>query len=305
MCKHCETETVITLSNGSKLCRGCFIKYFEKKVLKTIQRFNLIQRDDKLIVALSGGKDSTSVLYLMHKIGLKRNWKEVEALTIDEGIGDYRLKTIENAKRLCKEQGIKLHVVSYKEEFGMNVNEMVKKLKADNPCSVCGVLRRCLLNKYARKLGGTKLVTGHNLDDEAQAIIMNQFKQNFEMAARLGPMAGVVRSNSFVPRIKPFYLLTEDEVRLYASLMGFVTKKDVCPYAKGCFRNEVKQMLDNFEEKYKGTKYCVVNYFLNTMPLLKESVLSSGKDISHCKKCGEPCSKDVCKVCELVEKLGK
>jgi uncharacterized protein (TIGR00269 family) len=181
------------------------------------------------------------------------------------------------------------------------MDEAVKKLKV-MPCSLCGILRRYLLNKYSRKLKADKLVTGHNLDDEAQTILMNQFRRNIETSARLGPITGVVKDPLFVRRVKPLYFLTEEETTLYAELKKFPFRKKYCPYAGTSYRNSVKKFLNDFEKKYPGTKHSIVNSFLEILPLLKQKYKTT-KRISACKKCKEPCSGEICQVCETLEKI--
>ena len=175
MCKLCEIKPVYKLPNKT-LCKACFIKYFEDKVFKTIRKFKLIEMNDKLVVATSGGKDSITVLYLTHKYLSKKNLqKNISALVIDEGIKDYREHTIKFLKEFCKKLDVELNIISYKERFGKTLDESVTQLKKTNSnisaCNICGTFRRQALNVGARELGATKLVTGHNLDDEAQSVM--------------------------------------------------------------------------------------------------------------------------------------
>ena len=170
VCKKCSEKPVIKLTNSNiKLCKSCFIKYFERKAVKTINKYKLIEKEDNVIVAVSGGKDSLSLLHLLDKYSKKRNNNFlVAALLIDEGIKNYRDISIEDAKRFCKERKIKLHIASYKDETGKTLDDIKRKFKDTIACSMCGVMRRYLLNKSSRELKADKLATGHNLDDEAQ-----------------------------------------------------------------------------------------------------------------------------------------
>lgn len=302
-CKKCETEPVMQLPNSEvSLCRSCYIKYFEKKVLKTIRNYNLIEKDDHFGVALSGGKDSLSTLYLIHKFSRKIPGIKITALAIDEGIKGYREKTLESADKLCKELGVELNIYSYKNEFGKPLDDVVN---GQRPCSVCGVLRRTLLNRYARELKVTKLATGHNLDDEAQSILMNQFRNNVATTARLGPITGVKKDDKFIPRIKPLYFLTEKEVATYAYLKGFIEKFNECPYNSVSYRNSLRDWLNEFEQKYPGTKHNIINSFIEILPLLKKEYTQKSKEIKTCKECGEPCSQEICQPCKVVERLFK
>jgi len=301
VCKACKNKPVIRLTNNNKgLCKSCFIKYFEQKTKKTISKYKLVDKKDHIGVACSGGKDSTAVLYLIHKIFGKRPDIKITAIAVDEGIKGYRPEHLKYLKKFCKELKVNLKIVSFKEEFGKSLDQIIKK--GMYPCSICGVLRRSLLNRYSLKLKCTKLVTGHNLDDEAQSILMNQLKNNVKVSARLGPLTGVVKDNKFVPRIKPFYLLTEKEVKAYSFLMGYKEDLGECPYADIAFRNDVRSMLNEFENKHEGTKHSVVLSFLEVLPLLKNKY-RKGPSINYCSRCKEPCSKESCKVCDLVKEL--
>jgi len=293
-CKRCKDKPIY-----NRLCKSCFLRYFEKKVRKTIREFKLIEKNDRILVACSGGKDSTSILYLMKKIFSKRTDLVIESIAIDEGVKGYRDESLKFLKGFCKKEKIRLHTYSFKKEFGRNLDEIIKGKK---PCSICGVLRRRLLNEKARELKATKLVTGHNLDDECQSILMNQFRRNIRLGARLGPKTGVLDDESFVKRIKPFYLMLEKEIAVYAFLKGFMTKLNECPYENQSYRSKVRDMINEFEQKYPGTKSSIIASFLEIIPFLKNEYGSKG-DLKFCKECGEPCSQDICQVCNIIKKI--
>jgi len=261
----------------------------------------MISKGDRIAVGLSGGKDSTAVLYIIASIAKRHDTIKVMAISIDEGIKGYRDETLKDAKAMCKKLGITHKVYSYKKELGYTLDQMVKKLDM-NPCTLCGVFRRYLLNKYSRKLKVTKLVTGHNLDDESQSVIMNQFRSNVDASARLGPVTGIVADYRFIRRIKPFYLLLEKEIMLYAFLKKFPFSSQECPYAHSAYRSEVRDMLNDFEQRHLGVKNNIINSFLAVLPLLKEHYKAKSKRIKSCK-CGEPSSESVCKACQLIKEL--
>ncbi len=304
-CMNCQNKAVVTLQHGS-LCKSHFIKYFENKVFKTINKFRLIDRNDKLCIATSGGKDSLTVLYLTKKYLENYNipTDNLFALVIDEGIKNYRGKTIEDLKVFCKNLNIKLHSASNEEEFGKTLDEaypIINKGTKKKPCNVCGVWRRYLLNKYSRKYGATKIITGHNLDDEAQAIMMNHFKANIKLAGRLGPISGIQENDLFVQRVKPLYLCSEKEVRLYTLLKKFQVQYTECPYSREGYRYQVQEMLNDFENKYKGTKQGIVNSFLAILPLLQEKEKGLQEKIQKCQSCNEAANTDICNACKMKE----
>ncbi len=297
MCKLCNEKPVYVTQNNKKFCKNCFIRFFERKVYKTIRNYKLIEKKDKVAVGISGGKDSISCLYILNQI-LSRQGREVHAILIDEGIEGYRNKTIEDAKKFCKENKIPLKIVSVMKEFGFTLDDYLRKTRK-NPCTACGVFRRYLLNRTARELGATKIATGHNLDDEAQTILMNQFKGNVEFSAKLGPITGVLMHEKFVRRIKPLYFMTEKETTIYAFLKKFPINYIECPYFANSLRNRVGVMLNNLEEKYPGTKQGIVNSFLEILVKLRERYQKV--KIGTCERCGEPANKEICKACEILE----
>lgn len=302
-CRKCKEEPVIKLPNSEvSLCKSCFYKYFEKKVFKTIRDYNLIEKGDHIGVAVSGGKDSTSVLSLINEFAKERRDVKVTAIAVDEGIKGYRDESLANLKRFCEKEKIELHIFSYKEAFGKELDTIVKKFP--RPCSICGVFRRYLLNTGAKKLKCTKLATGHNLDDEAQSIMMNQFRRNVKVSARLGPITGVLKNKDFIPRIKPLYFLMEKEVATYAFLKGFIDKYSECPHTSASYRGNVRDFLYDFEAKFPGTKHNIVLSFLEVLPLLKKNEEYKGS-LNYCEICAEPCSQKVCQACKYVETVVK
>ncbi len=281
----------------SNLCRQHFMNYFERKTAKTILKFKLFSKKDRIAVAVSGGKDSTVCLYVLKKLGYP-----VEAVTVDALIGNYTKQNLENLMSVCKKYDIKLHEISFREEFGMALcsikmiaNE--KGLKYSS-CLICGVLRRYLLNKYAKKHGFECLCTGHNLDDEAQAFVMNVFRNDLILAKRQGPITGTGSNKAFVKRAKPLYLCTEKETTAYSKLMKFSVNYNRCPCSEGAYRREYRDMLNEFEKKFPPIKYNIISFFLRTIYKLKDA--GKETEINACQYCGEPCSKDICKRCEIL-----
>ena len=300
--KCCNEKPIIELVGSEKLCKMHFNEYFENKVFKTIRQFDLIGKEENLGVAVSGGKDSLTLLYILKKLSEQNPKLKITAIAINEGIEGYRDKSLATAKEFCDKNNIKLNIYSYEKEFGMPLDNMLKTLDV-KPCTICGIFRRYLLNKKSRGLGLTRLATGHNLDDECQSIMMNQFKNNIQASARLGPKVGVKENKSFVQRIKPLYLCTEKEVTTYAFINNLLDKFSECPNVAKSYRAQVRDMLNDFEQKFPGTKYSIVNSFLHTLPNLKQRF--KGEAVNYCTNCGEAASKDKCNACKFVDKLNK
>lgn len=304
-CIKCGAKAVY--KNTQAYCKDHFFDYFESKVFRTIKKYKLLQRGDHVCVATSGGKDSLAVLYTT-MMYCKKYGIDFFALAIDEGIADYRDHTLEDLKDFCKKFEVPLHVVSFKKNFGKTLDEVQEiaiKEHGKKPCTVCGILRRSLLNKGSRDLKATKLVTGHNLDDEAQTFLMNTLKGNMGHNAAMGPMSGLSTNDKFIPRVKPLYLITEKETRLYAFLKGFKVTFSECPNIELSFRKQTRDHLNEMESDMPGVKYGIVRAFLDILPDLKEKYTraENRKEFKFCEKCGEPSSGAICNVCKMEDML--
>jgi uncharacterized protein (TIGR00269 family) len=278
-----------------------FLLKIESTVKNTIRDYSLISKNDKVLVAVSGGKDSTVLLYILKKMGYK-----IEALTINSFIGNYSKESLENITKFCEDLGVKLHNVSLRDEFGYSLCYIRSILNSKGfnikSCTICGVLRRYLLNKYARKLGATKLVLGHNLDDEAQVIMMNFIRGDVPVSARLGPMTGVIKNKKFVPRIKPLYLVREKDIAEYSKIMKFPVKYGECPCSADSLRRSMKSVFNELEKEDPDVREKIVHSFLKTLPKLKK-LYKNEDEIAYCSNCGEPTQKQMCKTCQILQNI--
>lgn len=192
MCTLCSSPAIISLKrDGTRLCQDHFISYFEAKVEETLLSGGMIAEKERIAVAVSGGKDSTALLFCLYRL-LSGREVELVAITVDEGIAGYRDDTIQAAKAIARQLGVKQHMVSFREEYGQSLDRMVVGRHVA-PCTYCGVFRKHALNRAARALGADKIATGHNLDDEAQTVMMNYLKGDLERLMRLrsgGPRRG-------------------------------------------------------------------------------------------------------------------
>ena len=275
-----------------------FLQDFEQKVKDTIKQYKLCTKKEKIIIACSGGKDSTTVLYLLNKWGY-----QVEGLIIDLLIGPWSEKNLDNVKDFCQEQKIKLHQVNLREEFGCSMcfmrSGIQKKVKLNN-CLICGIIKRWLLNKKTRELKAAKIVTGHNLDDAAETFMMNLLKGNMRLNIGQGPATGVIKDKKFVPRIKPLYFCLNAEVKRYSEIKKFPVLFDPCPCSVEVFRKKIRRNLTELEKKNLQIKSNIVQTFLELLPELKKKYKTTEK-LNYCTACGEPSRKEFCKMCELVK----
>jgi uncharacterized protein (TIGR00269 family) len=287
---------------GTLLCDRCLIKSVERRFWRAVAEHKLIAPNEKIAVAVSGGKDSVVALHLIADYCKNKNC-EVAAVTIDEGIKGYRDHSLPAARENAEELDVEHLIVSFKDAYGATLDEIVKvakkKKSRQHPCTYCGVMRRSLLNKAARELGADKLATAHNLDDEAQAIMLNYVRGDFSRLHRLGPI--YPPREGFVPRIKPMREIPEKEIALYALLKDIKVHLAVCPHTGG-IHTEIRDFLNDFEVKHPNTKFMIVRMFDRMKPHLAGAMPEF--EMQRCNSCGEPTSTSVCKACELLVQLG-
>jgi uncharacterized protein (TIGR00269 family) len=282
--------------SGLHLCEAHFVEDVERKVKREMRKQLMVERGDRIAVAVSGGKDSSALLYMFKKIFHDRKDLEFFVLSVDEGINGYRSITLSNAEKMAERLGVDFFRVSFEEEFGFMVDEIAARGFEQAPCTFCGVLRRKLMNKKAKELGATKVATAHNLDDEVQTILINYIRGDIE---RLGRLRG--RREEFVPRIKPLKDVPEKEVALYAILADIPIIADGCPYAARSFRFTVKQMLNELERKHPGTKYSLMRGYERLSDLLPKA--HPGRKLLRCERCGDASASHICKACEILDMM--
>ncbi len=293
--KLCILEEIETLQPDCD-----FIQKFENTVKQTIEKYNLIAPDDKVLVAVSGGKDSTVCLSVLKKIGY-----HIEAVTIDTHIGCYTKKNLENIKNFCQSHSIKLHVFTFRKEYGYSVcyirDTLQEKGHNFSSCTVCGVLRRNILNRVVREVGATKVATGHNLDDEVETFLMNLFKNRQSLNARLGPSPGLIKDKLFVQRIKPLYFCKESDIEKYSKMMAFPVQYKRCPCSFNTMRSYIRELLEEFYKINPNGIVNLLNYLVSVLPNLRQKFASKSSSVpSRCSLCGEPCSGSVCRSCSIV-----
>jgi uncharacterized protein (TIGR00269 family) len=292
--------------SGEKLCKKCFILSIEDKVRATIAKYNMLAYDDRIAVAVSGGKDSLSLLHILAKI--ERNFPKASlvAVSVDEGIRGYRDNAIKMAAENCKKLSVEHLIISFEKLYGYTQDEIVKRLKRKEssgltPCAYCGVLRRKALNIAAREVKANKIATAHTLDDETQTILLNILHGDPLRTAREKPLTDKVHPK-LVQRTKPFCEVPERETTLYAYVKEMRFQDIPCPYASEAIRNDMRLFLNRMEHKHAGTKFTIFKSIEKIRPAIEKIVKK--EELNECSKCGEPTTERICKACQMLQQLG-
>ena len=308
LCSLCKRREAIYLRpySGEALCKRCFLESVEEKVRAAISTYKMFRYDDRIGVALSGGKDSLVLLNILARIEEKFPKSELIAISVDEGIRNYRLEALKIARDACRELGIPHIITSFKELYGLTLDEIATIVREEGlkltPCSYCGVLRRRALNLTARKEGVTKLALAHNLDDEIQTAMLNIIHGDIQRLLRSSPVSKLVHQK-FVQRVKPLCLVPERETTLYAYLKGMNFQSSPCPYSSLALRNDLRNALNRWEEKHPGIKYTIFHSIQKIVKIVDVSL--SPIELRECESCGEPTPHKLCNVCTMLNDLEK
>jgi len=276
------------------LCKGHFVEWFEKYTEKTIKEFKMFTKNDKILVAISGGKDSLALWYVLRKLGYK-----ADGLYIHLGIGEYSERSKEKVYKFAERIDGNVIIVDLKEEVA-TIPELVK-ISSREACSVCGLVKRYNFNKVAKEKGYNVVATGHNLDDEASALLANILNWNEKYLGRKYPV--LEEEEGFVRKVKPFCKFTEKETALYALLNGIDFIEEECPFSEDATSVFYKEILNKIEERSPGTKLrFYLDYLRKVYPKFKKE--EDKKNLKPCKVCGQPTMGEVCPICRLKEKAG-
>ncbi|EMA49866.1 tRNA 2-thiolation protein NcsA [Halococcus salifodinae] len=313
-CTKCDREAVLHAAySGAHLCEHHLRASVEKRVRRRIREDGLIGDDatpqdpETWLLGLSGGKDSVVLGSILTETFADDPRIELVALTIHEGIEGYRDESLDAASAFADDHGIPHEVVTYADEFDLEMDRVVEKDPENMAaCAYCGVFRRELLAEYADAYGADKLLTGHNLDDEAQTAMMNvlegdvaQMAKHFD--ASLGPFPERTNTTEFVPRAKPLRDVPEKEVALYAHLADLPVHMAECPHSSEAYRGEIQQLLFDLEENHPGTRHSIMAGYEEFAKLAAEAYRGDGPDLGECERCGGTTTREICRSCQLTE----
>ncbi len=290
-CTRCRAQATVRLpSHHANFCDACFLFFFRRSVRRAMKRFP-IRASEPLLVAVSGGKDSLAVWSVLQDLG----WK-TKGIHLDLGIEEFSEASVSAIESFASARNLPWVRYSLKDVFGYTIPEIRKRTRR-KICSVCGTVKRQLLNRFAVQEGFRVIVTGHNLDDEAGRLLGNLVRNRKEYIEKHYPY--LPSTHPKLPmKIKPLYRVSADEIRTYCRLLEIDYLADACPLSRGATSHIFKEALEFLERKMHGTK----RDFLFSYVEKKEPPATEG-DFGTCRQCGQPCYGDRCSVCSLQNQL--
>jgi len=293
-CKRCRGRAEIQLrQHNTAFCRACFIPVLRRRVERSIAKERMIGRDEAVLVAVSGGKDSLALWDILVGLGY-----QTTGLHLSLGIGEYSDRSTEKTAAFAAARSLPLITIDLRDE-GLTVSE-AKSFTHRPACSACGTLKRYYFDRLALDRGFPVLATGHNLDDEAARLLGNVMHWQMEHLARQRPVLEPSHT-SFVRKVKPLYRCSEYEMAAYSFFRGIDYILEECPNAVGATQLTYKDLLNRLEATSPGSKLAFVQEFLRkAQPALRTSEDSSP---GTCTSCGMPAFGELCARCRLMREV--
>lgn len=300
-CTKCKTKAVIKLPrHHAAFCKGCFNGFVHDQVGKAVKSQKMFGKDDRILVAVSGGKDSLALWDILLKLGYK-----ADALYVNLGIGNYSERSYDKVRRFAETVaplGTTLHTHTVEQEEGAGIREL--SMLAHRPtCSTCGTIKRYQFNRAAIEHEYDVMATGHNLDDEAARLLGNVLHWQDDYLDKQGPSLPA-SVEGFAKKVKPLYRLTERELAAYCVLNRIDYIVEECPMAQGAKTLLYKEVLNRLETESPGTKHTFYWGFLDrSRKETEDHTTMAQKDqiaLHPCASCGQPTSAEVCSYCKLM-----
>lgn len=299
-CSRCESRAVVRVPYAKlNLCRDHFLGYIEERVYRTVERYKMLRGAKRLLVALSGGKDSLSLLYLLNSLKGRLGLEAVVGFHLDLGIGEYSKASSEAVSLACNENSTECFTVSLRELTGFTLPEIVRASRRP-ACSVCGALKRYFVNAVALELGVDAVSLGHHMDDILAFALKDFMLQDLADLAKMVPVVPGV-PGLLVTRLKLLYETYESDLELYANLRGIRYLKTHCPFKyRDPFKSAIRKMLDELEAEAPGFKLSLARRLAKNM---FGGISGSSKPIVPCKHCKMPSSTGECTLCKLTARI--
>ena len=299
-CNKCGQVAVINMRHHRlALCQECYLEWFPQQVQRAIRKYKMFGPQDKILVAVSGGKDSLSLWDALLDLGY-----HADGLYINLGIGngDYSRASLQKVVKFAAgRERARFQVVDIKETYGQSVPELAKtRQRGRRVCSLCGLVKRHVMNRIAYEGSYAAIATGHNLDDEAATLMSNTLQWETGYLARQAPVLPSTHPK-LARKVKPFCRLYERETAAYALVRGIDYIYAECPYAVGAKTIFYKSLLNQLGNRSPGAK---MQFYLQFLKAKEEGRLMAieGEEmmLNECQSCGQPTTAPgLCAFCRL------
>jgi uncharacterized protein (TIGR00269 family) len=292
-CTRCREPAEVQLrAHNAGFCRPCFLFFFRRQVERAIAHEQMIAPGERVLVAVSGGKDSLALWDVLVGLGY-----DTTGLYVGLGIGAYSDASREKVEAFATARGLPVRIVSLEaEEQGLAVPSVAAATRR-MPCAACGTMKRHYFDRAALDGAFPVLATGHNLDDEAARLLGNTLRWQTDHLARQRPVLPPTHPR-FVRKVKPLYLVSEYESAVYAFMRGIDYVVEECPNAVGATQLTYKDALNRLEAASPGTKLAYVREFLRSA---QPAFATADRGVPReCARCGMPSFGEVCGFCRLV-----
>lgn len=302
-CDKCGGLAVIGMpEHRLNLCADHFLEWVPTMVQRTIERHALLTPQERVLVAVSGGKDSLSLWDILTRLGYQTAGVYINLGITHEGYSDV---SEERARAFADAHGLALQVIHLRETYGQGIPELTAARRRDRPCSLCGQVKRHLMNRAAYEGGYAAIATGHNLDDEAAILLQNTLHWQAHYLRRQAPLLPEAHPR-LARKVKPLVYLYEREVAAYALVRGLDFVEDECPYAVDAKTIFYKGLLNQLEERSRGAKQAFYREFLRAKEEglfgADPDAVTSAEEYATCARCGQPTmAGELCAFCRLWE----
>lgn len=269
------------------LCSEHYGEWFVAQTDRAIEKYHMFTHDDRVLVAVSGGKDSLALWDVLLKLGYHADGMYI-GLGI-QGEARYSDQSLEKTRAFAAQHPeATLHTVDIQENYGMTIPEIArtKTRGQGKPCSACGLTKRYVMNRLALERGYNILATGHNLDDEAAVLMQNTLHWQVGYLSRQAPV--LHSGDGLARKVKPFVRFYERETATYALVTGIDYIYDECPHAVGNLTNFYKTLLNQLETESPGAK---LSFYIEFLKAKEEGLLRGAENVAalhECETCGQP-----------------
>jgi uncharacterized protein (TIGR00269 family) len=309
-CRACDQRAVINMRQHKlALCKIHFIEWIPEQTGRFIEKYHMFSLDEKVLVAVSGGKDSLSLWDILQRLGVHADGLYIglgieDRISLGETALSYSAESQRLVEKFASERKLKLHIVDVQKEYGATIPQLSKKSRRgrEKPCSICGLVKRHVMNQVARDFGYDVLATGHNLDDEVAVLFGNTLAWAGEYLLRQGPV--LEGTPGLVRKVKPLCRIYEREMLAYALMRDIEYIYDECPFSIGSTSIYYKHLLNKLESDRPGAKQ---SFYLSFLEARRSGLFAAREEIQSemhlCPTCGQPTSaSNLCSFCTLITK---